>query len=436
MVRDAKRQQEEQRGAVPVTPAARDAYGEVEISGFASPRASLTAQADESFAAKLSLRAFLESADPPREVARAGDFFTSIVDALWQEGVQVPADLASLPAAGLAFANATQTGFFHTFVMPRAINMYGTPAATLPQPVLSASGPDLQAVLQQMSASQFAMFERLATSGTKKAEPVVSVDLAAGLKELGLESLPLESQPNGISTDKLMAKAEKLAKSKRVPFVCVSLAMFLPPHARGSAVEVDSEEEEENPAIQTMQKVLGVHKPRRSTTFLQCLEALQRYIIAGAICKQFKYSSGLAHLAIVVQVATKAGKEGKRHSVAVAYDEKVREKWAETAYNAGQHGAFDIDAAMMVLDEKVYAEAMKTAPDPKPHSTEERESGKGGSKGKFLGVCNYCNKPGHRKIDCFQFKADQRKISNKRLNQEEGDGAPEKKFRPPWPKRS
>ena len=39
------------------------------------------------------------------------------------------------------------------------------------------------------------------------------------------------------------------------------------------------------------QKVMGVSKPKLPLTFIQCIEALQRYIVAGALCDQFEYSA-------------------------------------------------------------------------------------------------------------------------------------------------
>ena len=102
----------------------------------------------------------------------------------------------------------------------------------------------------------------------------------------------------------MYSKAENLAKIKAVPFVNANLYWFLPVHARSTIHQEESEEENESETLKCMRKVMGVQKQqKKSMTFLQCIEALHRYIIAGAACKQFKLSSGLAHISVIMEVA-------------------------------------------------------------------------------------------------------------------------------------
>ena len=185
--------------------------------------------------------------------------------------------------------------------------------------------------------------------------------------------------------------------------------------------------------MKTMKRVMGVKSDKQTLNFLQCIEALQRYILAGAMCKQFKYSSGLAHIAIVTQVASKAAKEGKRHAAAVLYDERVREKWAEEAYKAGKDGQFDLDAAMCTLDVKVCEEVCREPTRQSVLNTTLDGKVKGGGKGTvFMGTCNYCGKQGHRKADCLKLKNEQKRALQASASE---DGQPQRKLRKPWPER-
>ena len=186
--------------------------------------------------------------------------------------------------------------------------------------------------------------------------------------------------------------------------------------------------------------MMGVGKKKQSLAFLQCVDALHRYAIAGAMCGQFALASGMAHIAVVLQVASRAAEDGRRHSVAVTYDHLVREKWASAAYNAGAAGCFDIAAAMSTVDERIYCEALRaceqggrsiqrvgaataTAP---AHG--KGDSGKGTPRAQFTGACNHCGKLGHRKMDCMTWKAEQKRSG------ETGDEQPKKKpKRAPWP---
>jgi hypothetical protein len=280
------------------------------------------------------------------------------------------------------------------------------------------------------------MFERLAASEKEK-EKVALVDMNDGLAKLGLQHLPEQCKPCGVATDKLASSASKLAKSKKVPFVNVKLSAFLPPEARDNLGPESDDEESKSETFKVMQRVMGVKKEPRTLSFLQCLEALQRYAIAGALCKQFRYSSGLAHVAIVTRVAARAAKEGKRHATAVAYDQRVRERWAVRAYNAGLNGHFDLDEAMCTIDEKllegllrepVKQSAIREAqPSPHLHAAHEQE---------FFGECHYCHKHGHRKIDCYAFKAMQKRQISEASEQSPRDEQPQKRLRPPWPQRS
>ena len=113
-----------------------------------------------------------------------------------------------------------------------------------------------------------AMFERLGQLMAKKAEPTVHIDMKKVLQELGLQDLPAICKPKGEATDKLATKAEKLRKTKRVPFVYVKLASFVPPHASESNKNADSEDEEDSETMNAMQKVMGVEKATHTLTFL------------------------------------------------------------------------------------------------------------------------------------------------------------------------
>ena len=106
--------------------------------------------------------------------------------------------------------------------------------------------------------------------------------------------------------------------------------------------------DEANETLAVLQRVMGVRKPKKTLSFLRCLEALDRYVLAGAAAGQFRLSSGFAYIATVKEVAARG-----KHGVAVQYDELVRTKWAQEAYNSGKT-AYPIDAKMCEVDEKCY----------------------------------------------------------------------------------
>ena len=170
----------------------------------------------------------------------------------------------------------------------------------------------------------------------------------------------------------------------------------------GCAVAVESEDESE--PQKHLRKVMGVSKPKSTLTFLQCLEALHRYVVIASACKQFALASGMTHIMIVMKVASLHGQH-----VAVAYDERAREKWASAAHYAGMSGRFSVDEAMCKLDEAVVALALakgrapaeSLALGPAARQPASRAEGKGKEK-EFDGSCNFCGKQGHRKADCFQ----------------------------------
>ena len=369
-------------------------------------------QYDPDFAAKLALQAWLQSADPPRHVPRPLEFFDKIVENLWEADVRAASDIASLEVGDVCFASATARGFFKLVAHPAA-------CAAWPQSVVSQSlalqepaGATVE-LLQQMQAQQFKMFSQL---GAKQVAPTVSVDLQKALEELGLDGLAHDTKPHGEAVDKLAARADKLTKKqKQCNFVAQSVAPFLPPHARNGTVEAESDDEQESETVKALAKLHGVKKTKPTLSFAQTLEALFRYVLAGAATKQFSLADGLNHFGVVLRVAGQA----KRHSAAVAYDQRVREKWANLAFQAGS-GSFDLSHAMSKLDDQVYKDVVESdgasgsysqnphqAP-PTRSSVPKQTGGQGvGKVGKFTGTCNHCGKVGHRKLECYAFLKEQ-----------------------------
>ena len=107
------------------------------------------------------------------------------------------------------------------------------------------------------------------------------------------------------------------------------------------------------------------------------------------------------------------------HTVAVVCDQLVREKWALPAHAAGLHGSFDINAAMEKLDERIYKQAFLAAKESEKPPTVKGAQPSAGLPQKelskaFAGKCNYCDKWGHRKQDCFKLKADLKRSAEQR----------------------
>ena len=372
--------------------------------------------------AKLALNAWLQQLDSDRSLARGADFYDHITNAMWAAHIQTVEDLANMedPSDMQMICNTLPSpglrSFFRKACVAARIECPSPEGAPrLPCLALGASfeQPSLAQRQLEVTEQQLKLFAQMGTKPV--AEPTPSVDMSSELSRLGLSNLAQDSLPCGESTDKLLGKAEKLAKTKKFPFVNMKLAAFLPPHARDGIGANDSDDENESETFKAMQKVMGIKKKVCTLNFLQCMEALHRYAIAGAMCKQFSLATGLAHVGNVMNAASKAGKEGKRHAVAVTYDYMVREKLATAAYHAGRTGAFDIDVEMSKFDERIYKEAVAAFEMPKAldkPSVERRSSeasGYGNQKSKFLGTCNFCGKSGHRKIDCFKFKAQQKR---------------------------
>ena len=92
---------------------------------------------------------------------------------------------------------------------------------------------------------------------------------------------------------------------------------------------------------------------------LQCIDALHRYVLAGAMTQQFKHASGMAHIANVMKVAAKAAKAGKRHQLAVMYDERVGEKWEFEAHAVDKSDEFGIDVAMCQFDKNTFDDVLE-----------------------------------------------------------------------------
>ena len=385
----------------------------------------------EELLCKLALNAWLAAQEPQRSVARPPSFYDTIVDVLWDMGVRECQDIATLTAEDGQFHTPMQRGFFRTIAHPAAMKAFA-PAAVA---VVGGSAP--ATATENLLRQQFLMFQQIGEhAGKKEKKTTAPVDMEAELAKLGLCGMPQLCKPPPDELDKLKVKGEELAKSRSCNFVNVKLHKFLPPHARDAQDKAESDEEDESETMRTMQKVMGITKNKRSLSMLQCIDALHRYVLAGAMTQQFQYASGMAHIANVMKVAAKAAKAGKRHQLAVMYDEKVREKWEFEAHAAGKSDEFKIDVAMCQFDKSTFDDVLEEgskvrgAPVQQNFAQRPFESkGKGKGKSKaFDGVCNFCGVKGHKKSDCYKWLAEQRNGGEARLQSGGEPEAKRKKF--------
>ena len=419
-----------------VAQAARDAVAQaarvprtpVDVNRYGHQQGGLTPSQHEELLGKLAISAWLMAQEPQRMSARPQFFFEGIVDGLWDMGVRESQDIATLSPSDCGFLNPMQRGFFQGIAHPAAVSAYGQAAA-----VSAVAAPSTS---EELFKQQLLMFKQIGDQSGKKKKDTAPVDMEVELKGLGLSGISHSYKPSPEELDKFKAKAEELAQSRSCPFVNVNLHKFLPIHARDMHECDESDDEDKSETLRTMQRVMGVKKTKRSMSILQCLESLHRYVLAGAMTKQFKHSSGLTHIANVMEVANKAAKAGKRHQLAVDYDSRVREKWAYEAHAAGKSGVFDIDEAMSKIDKNMYENVLEDARGSDMRGAPLQSNfaqcpfegeGKGRGKSKaFDGICNFCGVKGHKRSDCYKWKAEQQNGGEARL---EGDSAPEAKRR-------
>ena len=229
--------------------------------------------------ARLALGLWLRAVWTDRAVPYPAAFYEKLVEICFSSDIYMAQDLSGLDVGSMRLESPGQRKSLQAAVNKANLEWPEQQTSPLVQTDTSSSGT-------------LDLLERL-----RKPEPVVQIDLQEALTSLGLGNLAEECWPCGAATDKLCAAAEKLKKSKKTPFVFVHLAAFLPAHARSSENKED-DEVPESETVRTLQKVMGVKKPKKTLAFLACLEALDRYVIAGAACKQFEFTSGLAHLAM------------------------------------------------------------------------------------------------------------------------------------------
>ena len=362
--------------------------------------------------AKLAMRAYLQSVDPPRAVPRVPDFYERAVEALWASDVTAAQDLATLPPDCVRAESPGVRGLIEIARKHAAVD-FAMPMPEVPR--LMDAGSSVARVNEEGLSDrelkeQMLLFQRLVLGKDKdKDAGQAGVDMAAELEQLGLGALPFLDLPPGEAVDLLKHKADKLVKCKKsCPFVDQKLEPFLPRHAQGAlSLEDLQDKPDESETMKAMQKVMGVRHEKKSLSFLQVLEATMRYVLAGVVCGQFNLCAGWAHIVVLLQVASEAVKAGGRHSVAVSYDRLVREKWAAMAYASGSSGKFDINAAMMVKDDEVFKAALKADESHgKPSKPTVVVDVAAPSKPpRFEGNCGYCGKKGHRKFECWAYQA-------------------------------
>ena len=397
--------------------------GEVAAQQPVANAADQPLDVDQETAGKAMMNIWLHTVGPDRQIPRPEAFYSQIVDLLWTSDLYSVADLGAVKDPVPIGGNSPgQRDFIYAAWYAAGGRPPAAPATRAVVDPFTMPEFDESSFSHAQMLRTFAQFELLSQQKIEAAKVVPTLDYDKALNAIGLGKMPFECKPCPNATAKLHTMAEKLKKTQKTPFVCAALRSFLPGLARQRGVRED-DEEEESESMKAMQKMMGVKKAKLNLSFLQCLQALDSYALAGAMVEQFSLAAGLAYVRIIKQVGAKAVEDGKWHSVAVIYDELARKKWADRAQMAGLGGSFDLEEQMMSIDDKVYKEALGSSKTAAAEKDTVAASGSGYQRtwgARTAGasrntICHYCDQPGHVKIDCYKYKADQSKGGQKRF---------------------
>ena len=216
------------------------------------------------------------------------------------------------------------------------------------------------AALKNAEQAQTVALSDLKEALGKKDKVNVHIEVAPALKDMHLGELPFDSHPLGFTVDKLASQVARL-KNQRVvkPFVCVDLKDFLPywceeTKTSGSRGSLEEEMREANEADDDKPKPKAESK--RRLNLLQWFVAFEQYAIAADVCKQWSFSSAMAHKRVCCEAGARAAKTNKRHYVAIIYDQLARRRWSDAAYALGE--SFSVDQECLRFDWDIYQDAI------------------------------------------------------------------------------
>ena len=265
---------------------------------------------------------FLKTVDP--QSRRADKWFVEVVQTLAENDVTHPNELVGLKTEMLEHVPVGSK----QSLIERAVRLANDMAHKEAAPDVDHEPTlDLQALacLQPM----------------KKEKTVVHVNLENEIANMFTSPVHTCCWPDGKVVDELATELKNLReKGIKATFLYTEMRKFLPHWAldmdgdKQQTLNSDDEDVPDNKWFKGLVKVMGgAPKENRSLNFVRWTIAFDYWALAAHATKQCTVTMAMAHKNVCLQVAMRASLKGRRHHLAVIYDEIVRKSWARRSYS-------------------------------------------------------------------------------------------------------